>query len=89
MATVGMPPGPWTTTSTTTDEQQVRWGQLKRTFAVPEGVLLKRRERIRKRAAEIYAERLARGTPGSALGDWLQAEQELSLSLISPPATLA
>jgi uncharacterized membrane protein len=32
---------------------------------------------IRRRAEEIYAERLARGEHGNHLDDWLKAEQEL------------
>ena len=32
-------------------------------------------ERIRQRAYELYVER--RNQPGSALADWLQAEQEI------------
>lgn len=32
---------------------------------------------IRKRAEEIYLQRIEEGTPGDADSDWLQAEDEL------------
>ena len=35
------------------------------------------KQKIEKRAYEIYQERLKKGIPGSALGDWLCAEAEI------------
>ncbi len=35
---------------------------------------------IRKRAEKIYNNRVAKGIPGSAESDWLQAEKELKSS---------
>jgi hypothetical protein len=67
----------WTQTTVDTDPHRTRWSQLKRTFGQPVALLRARREAIRKRAQEIYQERLARGIEGTALGDWLQAEEEL------------
>jgi|YelNatPaOPRAMG01_1025707.scaffolds.fasta_scaffold02393_10 predicted HTH domain antitoxin len=34
-------------------------------------------EEIRKRAEEIYKERISKNKPGDALSDWLQAEKEI------------
>ncbi len=34
-------------------------------------------EEIRKRAEEIYRERVANNKPGDSLSDWLQAEKEI------------
>jgi hypothetical protein len=38
---------------------------------------LELKQKIEKRAYEIYQERLKKGIPGSALGDWLCAEAEI------------
>lgn len=38
-------------------------------------------EEIRKKAKEIYHERIARGEHGTALDDWLKAEELLRSSL--------
>ena len=35
-------------------------------------------ERIRQRAHEFYEQRIAKGLPGDAEGDWLRAEAELA-----------
>jgi hypothetical protein len=34
-------------------------------------------EEIRKRAEEIYRERIAKNKPGDSLSDWLMAENEI------------
>ncbi len=34
-------------------------------------------EEIRKKAEEIYRERVAKNKPGDSLSDWLQAEKEI------------
>ncbi len=36
-------------------------------------------DRVRVRAYEIYAARIANGAAGDAVSDWLQAERELAL----------
>lgn len=70
-------PSSWTQTSAGTDEHKARWGQLKRTFAVPAALSAKYQAAVRARAAEIYAARIAAGIAGTALGDWLQAQTEV------------
>jgi hypothetical protein len=34
-------------------------------------------EEVRKRAEEIYKERVVKNKPGDSLSDWLQAEKEI------------
>jgi hypothetical protein len=43
----------------------------------PESKVALAAEQIRQRAHEIYEQRIAKGLPGDAEGDWLRAEAEL------------
>jgi hypothetical protein len=37
---------------------------------------------VERRAYEIYLVRITKGQPGSALGDWLKAEQEIGVEAV-------